>query len=287
MRIRYRYLLAGVAWALFFAPAAAYFVLAGVAGVLWLYIIGDNPWPSATEWVLLTTGLVVFVSTAAGCMYVAYRYGRNREIEAGEDGGREWRRVLLWTLVPLGLIAITAVAFWQRSIHQAEILAAMEQREAVFADLLNTRQTISELTARATDSGDLQAILATSGGRSGTYRLLWQVNSMTYGEILSDEKQAVEIGSAREELVLEILIDDLARSYRDTVLKGGGVLVDEPFELFVTLVPDVDEQDIEAWPPRERYQWEQGVSPLFSIRSFEFPMRFSVSRDGTINYPGP
>lgn len=262
-------------------------MLAGVAGMLWLYVFGDNPWPLATEWVLLTTGLAVFVSIAAGCMYVAYRNGRKREIEAREDGSREWRRVLLWTLVPLGLIAITALAFWQRSIHHAGTLAAMEQRVAVFADLLNTRQTISELTARTTDSGDLQAVIATSGGRSGTYRLLWQVNSMTYGEILSNEKQAVEIGSAREELALEILIDDVARSYRDTVLKGGGVLVDEPFQLFVTLMPDVDEQDIEAWPPHERYQWEQGVSPLLSIRSFEFPMRFSVGRDGTINHLGP
>lgn len=287
MRLRYGYLLAGVAWALFIAPAATYVVLGGVAGVLWLYVFGDNPWPSAIEWVLPTIGLMVLVSTAVGCIYVADRYGREREIEAGEDGGREWRRVLLWTLAPLGLVAITAVAFWQRSIHQAETLAAMEQRDAVFADLLNTRQTISELTARATDGGDLQAILATSGGRSGPYRLLWQVNSMTYGEILSDGKQDVEIGSAREELTLEILIDDIARSYRDTVLKGGGVLVDEPFGLVVTLVPDVDEQDIEAWPPHERYQWEQGVSPLLSIKSLEFPMRFSVSRDGTIDYPAP
>ena len=287
MRLRYGYLLAGFAWALFIAPAAAYVVLGVVAGVLWLYVFGDNPWPSITEWVLPTTGLVVFVSTAAGFVYVAYRYGRDREIKAGKDGGREWRKVLFLALVPLGLIAITAVAFWQRSIHQAETLAAMQQHEAVFADLLNTRQSISELTARAMDGGDLQAILATSGGRSGPYRLRWRVNSMTYGEILSDEKQDVEIGSAREELTLEILIDDLAESYRDRVLKGGGVLVDEPFELVVTLVPDVDEQDIEAWPPDERYQWDQGVSPLLSIMSLEFPMRFTVSRDGTINYPAP
>lgn len=287
MRLRYGYLLVGVAWALFFAPAAAYVVLSGVAGVLWLYVFGDNLWPSATQWLLPTTGLVVLISTAAGCIYTAYRYGREREIEAGENGGREWRRVLLWTFAPLGLIAITAVAFWQRSIHQEETLAAVEQREAVFADLLNTRQTISELTLQAIDGGYLQAVIATSGGRSGPYKLLWQVNNMTYGEILSDGKQDLEIGSEREELTLEILIDDLARSYRDTVLIRGGVLVDEPFELVVTLVPKVDEQGIEAWPSQERYSWEQGVSPLLSVISREFPMRFSVSRDGTINHLGP
>ncbi|VVS98338.1 hypothetical protein RV134_200026 [Roseovarius sp. EC-HK134] len=44
------------------------------SGALWLYVFGDNPWPSITEWVLPTTGLVVFVSIAAGCVQVAYRY---------------------------------------------------------------------------------------------------------------------------------------------------------------------------------------------------------------------
>lgn len=74
MRLRYGYLLAGVAWVLFVAPAAAYVLLGVVAGALWLYVLGDNPWPSITEWVLRTTGLVVFVSIAAGCVQVAYRY---------------------------------------------------------------------------------------------------------------------------------------------------------------------------------------------------------------------
>lgn len=287
MRLRNGYLLAGVAWALFLAPAAAYTVLGGVAGVLWLYVFGDNPWPAATDWMIPVIGLLVLVSTAACCISYAYKYGREKEIKAEKDCGREWRRVLMWTLAPLVLIAVTAVAFWQRSMHQFETIAAMEQRDAAFAELLNTRHTIAELTLQSTDRGDLQAKLATSGGRSGRYSLLWQINSMTYGEILSYEEQNVEIGNKKEELIVEIMIDELARSYRDTVLDGDDVLVDEPFELVVTLVPEVNEAGIKAWPAYERYRWEHGDSPLRSSITTEFPVRFRVGQNGMIDYPTP
>jgi len=59
--------------------------------------------------------------------------------------------------VAWALFFAPAVAFWQRSIHQTEALAAMEKSEAAFAELLNTRQTIAELSSQATEVGSLQA----------------------------------------------------------------------------------------------------------------------------------
>jgi hypothetical protein len=159
----------------------------------------------------------------------------------------------------------------------------MDRREAAFSDLLNTRHTISELAVHRTDSGDFEASVATSGGRPGPYSLLWQVNSMTYGEVLSQEEQPVEMGDAAGELSFEISIDALARRYRDTVLNGGGVVVDEPFELIVALEPAIDEEDVEAWPSLERYRWEQREIPLRSSMTVDFPVFFRVGLDGAID----
>ena len=260
-----------------------YFVLASVLGALWVFLFGDDPWPEAIDWVIPIIGLVLFISTATCCIYLAHRSGRQREIETVVGGPQEGKRVVLWALAPMALIAITAALFWQRSVNQAEEIADMDRREAVFTDLLNTRHTIAELVVYQTDGGDFEASVATSGGRPGPYSLLWKVNSMTYGEVLSREEQQVEMGNAELGLSFEISIDALARGYRDTVLNGGGVVVDEPFELVVTLQPVIGEADIEAWPAFEIYRWQQGETPLQSSKSVDLPVFFRVGLNGSID----
>ena len=287
MKLRHRYLLAGVAWALFLAPVVTYFVLALVLGVLWLYVFGDNPWPASLDWLVLVVASVVFISTAALSIYLAYRYGREREIEAEVDDPRQRRRVLLAGLAPVALIAITAVFLWQQSVDQAEAIAEADSRETAFTDLMNGRHTIAELGLDRNGGGDFEARVETSGGKPGPYSLRWQVNSMPYGEILSHDDQDIEVGREAGGTSFEISIDELARSYRDTILNGGGVFVDEPFELVVTLQPIIDEGDVEAWPAFERYRWDQGKTPLTSSMTIDFPVLFRIEEDGTINHSTP
>lgn len=286
MRLRNGYLIAGVAWALFLAPAAAYGVLGAVAGVLWIYVFGDNPWPAVLDWMIPVIGLVVFILVAACCIYFAHRYGRQREGEAVE-GGREWRRVLLWILAPLALIAITAAGLWQRSIQQAETTAELEQRQAVFTALLNTRHEISELVMHEKQDGDFEADAATSGGRPGPYRLMWQVSRTTYGERLFRDERNLEMGEEEARLTIQIPIEKIAESYRDRILSGGGVLVDEPLTFALALVPELDDVEIQAWPDFERYRWGQGNSPLLSSMTTTFSVRFIVGQDGKIDYLAP
>lgn len=287
MRLRNRYLLTGVAWALFLAPVVTYFVLAIVLGVLWLYVFGDNPWPASLDGVILIIGSVVFISTVACCIYLANRHGRELEVEADVDGPRERRKVLLWGLAPLALIVITAVFLWQRSVHQTEAIAETKGREAAFTELLNARHIIAELIVHQTYGDYFEAHVETSGGKPGLYSLFWQVNSKLYGEILSREEQHIEMDHEAGVVTFEISIDELARRYRDTILNGGGVVVDEPFELIVTLQPSIDEEDVEAWPSFERYRWEQGETPLGSSMTSDFPVLFRVGKDGTINHSTP
>lgn len=287
MRLRQRYLLAGIFWALFLAPVVTYFVLGFVLGGLWLYVFGDNRWPASLEGIILIIASVVFASTAACCILCANRYGRKREIEADVDRPREHRKVLLWGLAPIALITITTVFLWQRSVYQAEATAATQGRAAAFTDLLNARHTIADLGVHRKYGGDFEARIATSGGKAGPYSLFWQVNSKPYGEILSNEDKHIEVGHETGKVKFEVSIDELARRYRDTLLNGGGVVVDEPFELVVTLQPAIDEEDIREWPELERYRWEQGETPLASSMKIDFPVFFRVGKDGAIEHATP
>lgn len=287
MRLRNRYVIVGVAWALLLAPAAAFAILGGILGALWLWLYGDNPWPPATEWVIPAIGLAVGISTAVCCIHVARRHGRQREIEAQHSDQQEWRRALLLALVPLAFIAILGIAYWKRSMDQAQEIAARAHQEAVFTELLDTRHVMVELAVRRTDDGDFEARVRTSGGRAGPYALDWQVNSMAHGSVLSGAGRQVQLGDAGGELKVKIPIDELARGYRDSILSGGGVLVDEPFELIVTLEPVIGDEETGSWPAFERHRLQAGDTPLHSSMSQPFPVRFRVGHDGTIDYPAP
>lgn len=287
MRPRSGYRLAGVTWALLLAPVTTYVVLGVVLGMLWIYVYGDDPWPTALDWVIPAIGVAVFLATAVGCIFLADRYGRQREIEASVAGPRETRRILLWNVVPLVLIAILAIVFWQRSLHRSEAISEMERRNAAFTDLFDARHTIADLAVNRIEGPRFSALVTTSGGTAGAYGLFWQVNGMTYGEILSQAERPVELGNVAGVLTFEISIDELAERYRDMFLNGGSVVVDEAFELIVTVEPIIDEEDVEAWPAFERHRWEQGDKPLGSSMTADLPVAFRVRVDGTIDHSAP
>ena len=289
MKLRNGYLVVGVFWALFIAPVVVYGILGWMAGVLWIYVFGDDPWLSAVEPAFLIIGIVIFFSVAASCIYLVYRHGRRREATVDTDTTKEWRRVFVLATTPLVLIAITLFFQYQRSLDLAEARAVSQQRETAFEDLLNARNRISELVIVQTDDGDWQVRVSTFGERNGTYRLHWTVNAVFYGEVLSGDMRDVDLDVEGDALAFRVPRSELATRYRDDILNGNGsgVLVDELFEIVVTLFPEFDDAAVEGWPEFERFRWKNGESPLLSVRMEEFPVRFLVEHDGTINFPAP
>lgn len=289
MKLKHGYLLAGVFWALFLAPIVAFGAIGWFAGVLWLYVFGDSPWPAATEPALLVIGIGVFFSVAACCIYLADRHGRRREATVDADTKKERRRVFVLGTAPLVLIAITVFFQYQRSVDRAEVRAVSQQQETAFEDLLNVRHGISELVIGQTDDGDWAVHVSTIGERNGAYRLHWTVNAMIYGEVLSGDVHDVDLDAESDALAFSVPRNELAIRYRDDMLNGngGGVLVDEPFELVVTLIPEFDADAVEKWPAPERRRWENGGSQLRSIMTRKFPVQFRVEYDGAIRFPTP
>lgn len=282
MTLRNGYLLAGILWALLLAPVAAYAVLGFIGGVFWIYVFGDNPWPAATDWIASITGIFVFFSVAACCIDIARRWGIRNDAKAVSDRPRAWRKVYILTAVPLALIAAIGYAVYTQSRLEARAHESTQKQQAVFNDLLMTRTRISGLAISQTDDGYVDVRVAFLGERQRPFRLLWTVNSAIYGEVLSGDVNALNLDPEGGPLVFRMSRADLAGRYRDNFLGGNGALVDEPFELLVTLVPHIAADEAARWPVFERQRWENGDSPLRSVMIGEFQLHFRIEDDGTI-----
>jgi hypothetical protein len=68
------------------ATVAGFVVFGAAAGVIWVYVAGDNAWPPATDFILGGLFVLAFAATAGALGRAAYAEGRKREMEASGDG---------------------------------------------------------------------------------------------------------------------------------------------------------------------------------------------------------
>jgi hypothetical protein len=85
MKRRYWYLLLFGISAAICAAIATVLVVGAVAGAMWIFVYGDNPWPATTETTLATLAGLAFVAAFLGLLSIAYRVGRAQEERAAFD----------------------------------------------------------------------------------------------------------------------------------------------------------------------------------------------------------
>ena len=79
MKKRYLYVLLFGIPGLFVAGILSILLFGAVAGILWLYIFGDNPWPSYTETVLSVLFVLSVMAIWAVTIILGYVMGRRLE----------------------------------------------------------------------------------------------------------------------------------------------------------------------------------------------------------------
>ena len=79
MKKRYTYILLFGIPGLFVAGMVSVLVFGAFAGVLWLFVFGDNPWPHGTETVISVLFVLVFLALWAGTIALGYGIGRRLE----------------------------------------------------------------------------------------------------------------------------------------------------------------------------------------------------------------
>lgn len=282
MKLRHRYLIAGIAWALLIGPATAFLLFGFAAGASWLWLFGDDPWPEATQWALPLIGIIGGALAALTCIIVAYSYGRTQEALPQANTRTERRKVLVLAVTPLALLFLFGLNVWRESREYARDMEIAAQREAAFAALTGARHRIAAVTLDQSADDRFRATIRMRGERAGEYGLHWQVTDNGFKTALAAGNEVIRLHPDESETEVVFTLDELARSYRAKVLHGGGgVLVEEPFRLEVSLTPLFTETEREALPPGERRRLDTGESPLHSLKSMTFPVRFIVDRDGS------
>lgn len=82
MKKRYAYLLLFCVPALVAALIGTVLVAGGVAGVLWLFVYGDNPWPAWSDGLFGGVLVLAFSTLWIGMMAMAYAAGKRDEPNA-------------------------------------------------------------------------------------------------------------------------------------------------------------------------------------------------------------
>ena len=79
MKKRYVYILLFGIPGFFIAGVMTLFVFGAAAGILWIYFLGDNPWPAALEAPISIVFGLFFLALWIGLMLLGYRTGRSLE----------------------------------------------------------------------------------------------------------------------------------------------------------------------------------------------------------------
>lgn len=95
--------------ALLGAALVALVLFATVAGGLWLFVFGDNPWPAWAD-AMLTAGIALsFLGFWAGFLALAYQAGRKQESRAAFDAKHAWAAAA----ISIGVILVMLLYSWR------------------------------------------------------------------------------------------------------------------------------------------------------------------------------
>ncbi|ACB00311.1 hypothetical protein SAMN06272755_2474 [Picosynechococcus sp. OG1] len=80
-------------------------IMGTVLGILWLYVFGDNPWPTWIEPLISVLFLLIFSGSWLTITVAGYRVGKKLEARSGFKSKHLW--LSLWaTLLPIAIILL-------------------------------------------------------------------------------------------------------------------------------------------------------------------------------------
>ena len=278
MRLRTLYLLVGLVLGGLAGVAVMIQVFALAAGVSWLYLFGDDPWPARAEWILLGTSLAAGLATLGAGLAIGYTVGRRYESAPRPERARRRGTGLLLGGLALWLLVVV-LALWQQERHSS-VRATSAVAETAFGELLQARHVITGVSVMDAGAEELRLSVGLAGTRSGAYRLAWRLEDPLYDVTLLSGERRLALGPDAASADLDFEIAILAERYRETVLKGRGdkVLVDGAFRLRLSLEPLLDDEERQALPAREIGNLERGLSGLRFETEVEVPVSLDLTR---------
>jgi hypothetical protein len=109
MKARYSYPLLFLLPSAMVAFLAAIVVVGAGAGVLWIFVYGDNTWPKSADTALMSLAVAASAATLSLLLSISYSYGKNSE----SAGGLARRHVVWAILISILLPALVLLRQWQ------------------------------------------------------------------------------------------------------------------------------------------------------------------------------
>jgi len=278
VNVRFLYVLAGAMWALVLAPLAVVAAVGVGAGIAWIFLFGDDPWPPAAQSFILALGAVAGLLTAAAAIWIGNDRGKAAQVLRASNSRAGWRRAAALLAPPVFFALFIASSFWVRERNYRQVMTSAATQEAGFSDFVGATKRIAGVTVTTDSQGVVHATVRISGDRAGGYRLKWHVAPSTVDRPLISSDRALALGRQDYEVPIAFSIEDLRKQYQAVVLAGhGGALIDELFRLEVLLEPVPTEEERRRLPPGELHRLETSESPLQSRQTEAFPVRFTVT----------
>jgi len=102
---RYLYLLLFSVPIVLASAVVAFAVFGAAAGIVWLFLAGDTPWPPAADILLGAVFVLAFAASALAFTSWAYAVGRQAEASAALNGAHVWAAVEVTALLLLVVVA--------------------------------------------------------------------------------------------------------------------------------------------------------------------------------------
>lgn len=273
MNVKRLFIAAGIAWGVVLGIAGGLYAGGLAAGVAWLFLFGDDPWPDWAESAILGVATVAGLAIFGGCIALGWATGRNYETRGRAGAG--------WIAAGLILLAVMAGAgmVWSGARQQAGIDRQRQEQASEAVNLAELQAATHRFTGIAIDwqggGADGSVNFRLDGSREGAYRLEWQIRGQSFGKALMAGEERLDLGPGPASAGISIPAEALVDGYRALLSRrNANVLVDEPFTLEARLIPVLDAAEEAALPQGESRNLERGWSKLIDETKAEFPVRF-------------
>lgn len=276
LRTRTIWTLAGVAWGLLVGLVTALQTAGFLAGVGWLFIFGDDPWPEAANWVLFGMTAIAGLVPVVLLGWLGRRLGIAFESESRQRLRTRRRGWFVFALAAGG-IALGGAMAWAGALTERARRADREAAARQYVQLEEATHRIVEVGIGEGAPPAVRVDVALRGERAGEYVLDWRLRESVYDSTLASGSRILVLtqGDTTESFTIDTA--GVRTAYRRSVLDGdGAVRVHEDFSLRLALRPILTPVETARLPDERVRDLEVGESDLVSARSTPFPVSFEL-----------
>jgi len=238
----------------------AIFAVGGVAGFLWLYVFGDNPWPPWAGWILAGAAVaVVLVGVAAGVKF-----------------GERLKASVAWALAAIVLL-VAASAISVKVSRDLALSARKQKEDATLATLTRNCHRMSAVrpVSRADKSG-WDVAIGFGGPRTGPYRLRMALRRG--GRVILSRESQIDLRYGESEQNFPLELSEVIAAYEGRVFTkdARNLAIEEAVELECTLEPILTPEEVFVLSSSDVQNLRLGQSPLIDKKKAALRVEFVV-----------